>query len=102
MLFMFKNGLSAEALAKVLIFKGFSQGLWTPDLGLLLAKPVMYMLLGIAKRAGVKVKVTHVDRSPLKHLVNLKQMQMSTSNPETDDIPEAFKARMSGLMAREE
>lgn len=40
-------------IAQTLIFTGFTEGKWTPDLMLMLAEPVAYMLLALAERAGI-------------------------------------------------
>src|SRR6185312_17517457 len=82
-----KSGVSVEALARVIIFAGFSKGYWTPDLGMLMAHPVMFMIMGIAKRAGIKAKTTHVDRSPLKKLVGLQNTNLMMSSPTSNEPP---------------
>lgn len=97
--YFLKQGISIEALARIIIFSGFSAGYWTPDLGMLLAHPVMFMLMGIAKRAGIKAKLTHVDRSPLKTLVKMKNVEISMLKPQDDAIPPAMEAQLKGLMA---
>jgi hypothetical protein len=40
-------------IAQTLIFTGFTEGKWNPDLMLMLAEPVAYMLLALAERAGI-------------------------------------------------
>lgn len=80
LLAMFKAGVPLEAVARIVIFSGFSQGLWTPDVGMLISKPVMYMLAAISQRAGLNPKLTHADRSGLKDLVHFKRIFM-TNNP---------------------
>ena len=40
-------------IAQTLVFKGFTEGQWNPDLMLMLAEPVAYMLLALAERAGI-------------------------------------------------
>ena len=40
-------------IAQTLVFKGFTEGKWNPDLMLMLAEPVAYMLLALAERAGI-------------------------------------------------
>lgn len=84
LLAMMKRGVTLEALARVIIFSGFSTGLWTPDMALLMGQPTIFMLAGIAKRAGLNPRLTHVDRSGLKDLVHMKHLQM-TANPESLD-----------------
>ena len=76
-----------ESLARTLIMPGFSEGYWTPDMGMLMTRPVIFMLAGIAKRFGIDdVPTTNIDRSGMKGLVHLKQLQMSTSNPSGGNV----------------
>lgn len=84
---MLKSGIPVEALARIIIFSGFSTGLWTPDLGMLMARPIMYMLAGICKRSGVTAKLTAVDRSGMKELSHLKGLIQSASGEETPSKP---------------
>lgn len=79
-LMFFKHGVPLEAIARICIFPGFSEGMWTPNLGLLMVKPVMYMLAGIAQRAGINPKITHADRSGFKDMVGFKAQMMTTAD----------------------
>lgn len=65
LLAMMESGISIEAIAKTLLFAGFSQGLWTPDLYLLMMKPTAAMLMAIAKKAGIPVrnKINEADKT---------------------------------------
>ena len=47
------KGVPIGDLTQILLYDGFSKGLWNPDLMLLLIEPVMYMLLGLAEQAGI-------------------------------------------------
>jgi hypothetical protein len=40
-------------LTQAMLFKGFSEGKWNPDLMFLLAEPVAYMLIALAERQGI-------------------------------------------------
>ena len=40
-------------IAQTWIFTGFTEGKWNPDLMVMLAEPVAYMLLALAERAGI-------------------------------------------------
>lgn len=51
---MVEVGAPVEMLAKGVLFKGFMDGKWTPDTALLLTKVTMGIILGIAKKGGVK------------------------------------------------
>ena len=40
-----------------ILFKGFTEGKWNPDLMMLLAEPTAYMLMALAERADIDFKV---------------------------------------------
>ena len=48
---LLKHGVTCEAIARSVIFAGFAQGKWTPDVALLLARPALYMVAAVAQRS---------------------------------------------------
>jgi len=59
---MMTNGTPISDITKMLLVSGLSQGKYNPDLMLLLVEPVMYMLLAIAEKIGIKnVKIDSDD-----------------------------------------
>lgn len=44
-------------IVQTLLFAGFKEGKWNPDLMLMLVEPVAYMLLALAERAGIDPKI---------------------------------------------
>ena len=55
---LIKKGVPLEGIARTILFTGFAGGKWTPDVAMIIAKPLIQTLVAIAKRAGVKnVKV---------------------------------------------
>lgn len=51
---LMEMGTSIEAIARTLLFTGFSLGKWTVDLAMLMYKPLMLLLMAIAHRANLK------------------------------------------------
>ena len=49
-----KDGTPVEVVARMILFGGFTQGKWTPDLAILLAEIVFKQVLAIGMRAKVK------------------------------------------------
>ena len=112
MLAMLKSGVPVEAIVRTLIFAGFTEGKFNPDLGLLLAPILMAMIIGIAKKANLKeIVVTLDDKSPTKVaeeflvrkkfdqvISNLKVQGKGEEKPK-EEVEETPK-RM-GLMTRE-
>ena len=67
---MLDAGIPVEALCRVIIFAGFTEGKWTPDVGFMLAEVVIKMIATIAVKAGVKkFKISMQD------LTNNREMQ---------------------------
>lgn len=76
---MLHNGVPIEAIARTVLFGGFSQGKWSPDVALLIAKPVTYMIAGIAARAqesgalkSSKVLMPNNDPDPVQMMADAK------------------------------
>ena len=51
------NGVPIMELTQVILFKGFTEGKWNPDLMMMLAEPTTYMLMALAERADIDFKV---------------------------------------------
>ncbi len=48
------EGIPLDELAQVILYKGYTEGLWTPDVMLLLIEPTLYLLIAIADYADIK------------------------------------------------
>tara|TARA_R110002020_G_scaffold222546_3_gene431400 strand:+ start:278 stop:784 length:507 start_codon:yes stop_codon:yes gene_type:complete len=111
LLAMLKTGVPVEAITRTLIFTGFVEGKFNPDLGILLAPIVMNMIISIAKRAGLKeIIITMDDNSPTKvaeeflvrkkfdKVVNDLKVEQEKKEPETvkEKLP-----KVAGLMEKE-
>ena len=51
------DGTPLMDVTQGILFKGFTEGKWNPDLMMLLAEPTAYMLLALAERADVNIKI---------------------------------------------
>ena len=47
------DGVPVADVASVILYHGFTQGKWNPDLMLLLMESVMYMIIGLVEKAGL-------------------------------------------------
>jgi len=57
-----KNGVSAETLARTIVYAGLIENLWTVDLALLIIPTVMYQIATVGKAAKVKdLKIKNPD-----------------------------------------
>ncbi len=48
-----RDGNPIEMVVQVLLFKGFQEGKWSPDLMLLLIEPTVYIVMWLADQAGI-------------------------------------------------
>jgi hypothetical protein len=48
------EGTALDEIAQVILYKGYSEGKWTPDLMLMLIEPTLYLLVAIADYADIK------------------------------------------------
>ena len=55
------NGAPIMETTQMILFSGFTQGKWNPDLLTLLAEPTAYMIMALSERAGVDYRI---DREP--------------------------------------
>ena len=93
---MLANGTPVGDITKMLLVSGLSQGKFNPDLMLLLVEPVMYMILAIAERVGIKdIKLyrgEEDEREPLDQEENEVYMNESAAyrnnirNPNTESF----------------
>ena len=48
------EGTALDEIAQVVLYKGYSEGKWNPDLMMLLIEPTLYLLIAIADYADIK------------------------------------------------
>lgn len=53
LLMVLGDGMPVMDVVQTMLFTGFSEGKWNPDLMLMLVEPVAYMILALAERAGL-------------------------------------------------
>ena len=51
---MMDDGIPLDQIAQVILYRGYTQGLYNPDLMTLLAEPTLYLLIAIADYADIK------------------------------------------------
>jgi len=87
-----KKGMPVEWLAKTIIADGFTKNKWTPDVGLLILKLVMAMIISIAVQKGVSPKIFNPDKELdefLDNLLDVPDDESTVMKIEQDkDLPE--------------
>jgi len=100
---MLDAGIPVEAIGRIIIFAGFTEGKWTADVAFIIAEPVMKMIAAVGIHGGVKR-----FRMSMQDLTNEKQMQsISKIKKNKDDFERMAKgiakdagaAPQGGLMA---
>jgi len=96
------NGVSIVDLASIVLYSGFLEGKWNPDLMTLLMEPTMFMIMALAEKADIEYQMEAGDKeqpiemSPdkqlgllkegINELDNMKNKAVSNINPRV--IPE--------------
>jgi hypothetical protein len=94
-----EEGASLMEIVQVLIMQGFQDGLYNPDMMLMIAEPLAYMVAALAERAGVDFTVmgdedekptTEEDELPI-----MNQAVQSIQKPEMDeDFPSGVAQKL--------
>ena len=97
-------GVPAEAITRTITFRGFLEGLWTPDIEELLVIPVMFELVADARDDGVNAKIFNdfsddeiSEDTVLNVMENLNPEEFQNIKSEAD-----FKSRMPVMTEPEE
>ena len=116
------NGVGVIDLASIVLYSGFLEGKWNPDLMALLMEPTMYMIMALSEKANIKYVVDSGDdeqepeitseqqeksfKKGLTALEEIKKETVKKINPQA--IPVEIKEKLEtielpkGLLDREE
>jgi|TARA_R100001086_G_scaffold133054_1_gene69121 hypothetical protein len=93
-------GLTVEEIVKVIVFAGFVEGKFNPDVGLLLVPIVSDMLVAMGKKAGIeKIKLERPKENTTEQLIETVLEQKPDN---MKDEPEEEKKMSKGLMSKKE
>ena len=103
---MLDAGVPVEAIGRVIVFGGFLEGKFTPDVAFIITEPVLQMIVAMGIKGGVKK-----FRLSLSDITNNKQMasivRLKEQGKEFDKIAKGIKqdvkkVESKGLMAKPE
>ena len=100
---MLDAGVPVEAIGRTILFAGFMEGKFSPDLAFIITEPVMKMIAAIGINGGVeKIVFSLEDLTNRKQLKAITQVKMAKEKVEqiTEDVQKDIKK--AGLMARPE
>jgi len=55
------GGVSVIDISSIILYQGFLEGKWNPDLMTLLVEPTMYMIIALAQKADIEFKIDSID-----------------------------------------
>ena len=104
------NKTPLDEMAQVILHRGYTQGLWTPDLMLILIEPTIYLLIAIADYAKIDDYVLYEgeeddpdaeihgdDVEPImmdEDDNTEKKANIKKEKPSSDSIPQSLLSRM--------
>jgi len=110
------DGMSVAKVTEMLLFIGYSKGQFNPDMMMLLAEPVMYMLLAVCEAVGVDPAIntdegddpediTPEDNAETEELLknkeavlrNPKALEKLQDDLATTEIPQEIKQRLEDV-----
>jgi hypothetical protein len=100
---MLDAGVPVEAIGRTILFAGFMEGKFSPDLAFIITEPVMKMIAAIGVNGGVeKIVFSLEDLTNRKQIRAITQVKMAKEKVEqiTEGVQEDIKK--AGLMARPE
>ena len=101
---MLDAGIPDEAIGRIILFGGFTEGKWTPDVAFIIAEPVMKMIVAVGINGGVKkFKMSLGDmtnNNELKSIMDIKKNSEAfkkAAKGATESLPQP--EQKGGLMA---
>ena len=95
---MLDAGVPIEAIARVIVFGGFVEGKFTPDVGFLITEPVMKMLMAIGVRAGLNnIRMSMQDITNSKQMSDIAKIKLSKKDFEKSVKAVELDVKKTGL-----
>ena len=100
---MLDAGVPIEAITRVIVFGGFVEGKFTPDVGFLITEPVMKMLMAIGVRAGLNnIRMSMQDITNSKQMSDIAKIKLSKKDFEKSVSAVESDVKKTGLMSKPE
>ena len=94
-----ESGVSIMEVVQVFLMQGFRDGLYNPDMMLMLAEPLAYMIAALAERAEVEFTIMNdPDEMPTAEEVELPIMNQAMRTIEKPEMDEDFPADLAGKL----
>ena len=103
---MLDAGVPVEAIARVLLFGGFMEGKFSPDVAFIITEPLMKMILSIGVRANVEnIRISMQDitnNSQRQSIAKTKMANQRFKEAVKDVQSDVKKGNTKGLMSKPE
>ena len=101
---MLDAGIPVEAIGRIIVFSGFTEGKWTPDVAFIITEPIMKMIATIGIQGGVKkFRISTQDltnNTEMKSILDVKKSKQEFEKA-SKGVQEEIKKQpeQKGLMA---
>ena len=100
---MLDANIPVEAIARVILFGGFLEGKFSPDLAFIITEPVMQMIAVIGATAGLSnIKLSMSDITNDQQLADIVRTKLNNQEfkKEVEEVKKYIKKVSKGLMAK--
>ena len=84
------DGGSVMQITRLILFSGFNEGKYNPDLMLLMIEPTAYMIMALAERAGIDYEVMEDDEEEMFG-VSVDRLEMADSDELSEETQEVLQ-----------
>jgi len=100
---MLDSGIPVEAIGRIIIFSGFIEGKWNPDVAFVIAEPVMKMIAAMGIQGNVKkFRISMSDltnNKAMKTILDVKKNKQEFEKAAKGATESLEKPMAEGLMA---
>ena len=89
-----RDGNPIEMIVQVLLFKGFQEGNWSPDLMLLLVEPTIYIVMWLADQAGIDATLDSDGDNWEEEDEMMANMKQDTQRMKPNNMPQSLLSQM--------
>lgn len=103
---LLEDGTPVMDLVQILLMQGFQEGLFNPDLMLIMAEPLAYLLIALAERQGIDVEIMSEEDEEGTTDTSMPTFKAAMNSVEpTNEVPEEIAQQVDNrpsLLSKEE
>ena len=99
-----ESGMPIMDITKIILYDGFQKGKWNPDLLMILAEPLAYIIMGLAERAGIDYEIIQEEEDEEEGgAVGLGRLDrvIRESKPSEESLPPEIKEKVENVQVPE-